>query len=122
MSPQSLLLIVSVLMLVGAMLHRMKLKRQDFALRDDLIRTVRAVVSRSAGTRVGKPAQPGATSDIPLEDWELLFAAVKSRLRDAIDHRLADAPEPQVRDAAGQLQAILLECIEALDRLRATSR
>lgn len=122
MSPQSLLLIVLVLMLVGAMLHRMKLKRQDFALRDDLIRTVRAVVSRSASTWVGKPAQPGATSDIPLEDWELLFAAVKSRLRDAVDHRLADAPEPQVRDAAGQLQAILLECIEALDRLRATSR
>ncbi len=60
MSPQSLLLIVLVLMLVGAMLYRMKSKRQDFALRDDLKRTVRAVVSRSASTRAGTPAQPCA--------------------------------------------------------------
>lgn len=121
MSPQSLLLIVLVLMLVGAIPYRMPSKRRDFALRDGLKRAVRAVVSRGASIRVGKPAQPGAPSDIPLEDWDDLFAAVKSRLRDAVGHSLADATEPQLHDAAGQLQAILLECAEALDQLRATS-
>ncbi len=121
MSSQSLLLIVLVLMLVGAMLYRMPSKRQDFALRDGLKRTVPAVVNRGAGTQVGTPAQAGAPSGIPPEDWDVLFAAVKARLRDAVGHSLAEAPAPQARDAAGQLQAILLECVEALDQLHATS-
>nr|WP_315230455.1 hypothetical protein [uncultured Albidiferax sp.] len=43
-----------------------------------------------------------------LEDWELLFAAVLTRLRDTV-----------VRDATGQpLCPVVLECADALEQLR----
>lgn len=120
MSPQSLLLIVLVLMLVGAMLYRMPSKRKDFALRDGLKRTVKAGVSRSASSQARPATQPYPSTDIPLEDWDVLFGAVKARLRETVGQGLADTPEPHLRGAVGQMQAIVLECVAALDQLHAT--
>jgi hypothetical protein len=119
MSSQSLLLIVLVLMLVGAMLYRMPSKRRDFALRDDSNRTVKAGVRRSASAQARPPTQPCPPTQIPLEDWDVLFGAVKARLRQTVDQRLADANEPYLRGAVGRMQAIVLECANALDLLHA---
>lgn len=119
MSPQSLLLIALVLMLVGAMLYRMPSKRRDFALRDDSNRTVKAGVSRGASTQAMPPTQPCPPTQIPLEDWDVLFGAVKARLRQTVGQGLADTPEPYLRDAVGRMQAIVAECANALDLLHA---
>ena len=120
MSPQSLLLIALVLMLVGAVRYRMPSKRQDFEPREGLKRTVQAGVSRSASIRARPPTQPCPSTDIPLEDWDDLFGAVKARLRQIVGEGLADLPEPHLRGAVARMQANVLECVAALDQLHTT--
>lgn len=65
------------------------------------------------------PMQPDSQSDIPPEDWDVLFSAVTARLRNAVHRTLAAAPEPSGWDAAWRLQEIVLECVGAMDQLHA---
>jgi hypothetical protein len=112
MSPQSLLLIVLVpvliLILFGALQNRPQSKRSSSVQGDIASPT--------------HPMQPDPQSDIPdiaPEDWDVLLSAITDRLRSAVDQRRAAATEPQVRDAEGRLQVIVLECVDALDQLHA---
>lgn len=53
---------------------------------------------------------PDGAYRVALEDWDLLFEAVLTRLRDTV-----------VRDAAGHaLSPVMLECLDTLAQLRKT--
>jgi hypothetical protein len=53
---------------------------------------------------------PGEAYRVALEDWDLLFGAVLTRLHDTV-----------VRDAAGHaLSPVMLECLDTLAQLRKT--
>lgn len=52
---------------------------------------------------------PGRWSNIAVEDWDLLFCAVRLRLREAVGESLRGPDAP--------LGTALLECVEALDQL-----
>ena len=60
------------------------------------------------------PCQP---LEIATADWDILFRAVEERLRLSVGERLAATARAQPRDAAGRVQAIVLECVAALDKL-----
>ena len=48
-----------------------------------------------------------------------MFRAVESRLRQTVGERPAVIAEPQPQDTAGRVQAVVLECVEALEQLHA---
>ncbi len=80
---------------------------------------------RSIATRVAPLAQsqrPSIAADIAIEDWDILMGAVKERLRVSVGERLAAIPETPLQDAADQVRASVLECVEALDQLQTTQR
>lgn len=60
---------------------------------------------------------PGQSREIANDDWDAMFRAVESRLRQTVGERLAVMPELQPHHAAGRVQAIVLECVEALEQL-----
>jgi hypothetical protein len=55
--------------------------------------------------------------EISADDWDILFRAVEDRLRSSVGARLASTAPAQARDAAGRVQAIVLECVAELDKL-----
>lgn len=59
----------------------------------------------------------GQSREIANNDWDAMFRAVESRLRQTVGERLAVMPELQPHHAAGRVQAIVLECVEALEQL-----
>jgi hypothetical protein len=59
----------------------------------------------------------GQSREIANDDWDAMFRAVESRLRQTVGERLAVMPELQPHHAAGRVQAIVLECVEALEQL-----
>lgn len=65
---------------------------------------------------------PPQASDVAIEDWDVLFCAVKERLRLSVDDRRGAAPESQPQDAADRICTTVLECIEALDQLHRTQQ
>lgn len=64
---------------------------------------------------------PGRSCEIANGDWDAMFRAVESRLRQTVGERPAviAEPQPQPQDAAGRVQAVVLECVEALEQLHA---
>lgn len=59
---------------------------------------------------------------IEVEDWDVLFDAVKSTLRRIVGERLGDMPEVPAHSAAlsaSLVQAVVLDCVGSLDRLHA---
>ena len=60
---------------------------------------------------------PGQSREIANDDWDAMFRAVELRLRQTVGERLAVMPELQPHHAAGRVQAIVLECVEALEQL-----
>lgn len=81
-------------------------------------------MSRSASTHTSagllNGSLPAVSSDVAIVDWEELLSAVKSRLRLTVGELLAVLPEHQLPDAAHQVQASVLECVNALDQLQLT--
>lgn len=77
----------------------------------------------------GLATQPEATTcdaphdtqlDIEVEDWDVLFEAVKTTLRRTVGERLGDLPEVPEHSAAlaaSLVQAVVLDCARSLDRL-----
>jgi hypothetical protein len=53
--------------------------------------------------------------EISTSDWDILFRAVEERLRLSVGAPLASTA--QARDAAGRVQAIVLECVAELEKL-----
>lgn len=81
--------------------------------------TANDVGSGAHGAPLVQPPS-GRPSDIEIGDWDALFCAVEARLRLAVGEQPAVASEPpRMHDTAGRLQAIVLECVEALDQLHA---
>lgn len=76
-------------------------------------------------TRLAPAAHSGSAQprlSISVEDWDLLLLAVESRLRKAVGERLGALPEtPQLSAAlsASVVQAIVLDCVAALEQLHA---
>lgn len=59
---------------------------------------------------------------IEVADWDVLFDAVKTTLRQVVGERLADLPEVPAHSAAlsaSLVQAVVLDCVGSLDRLHA---
>lgn len=63
---------------------------------------------------------PAMSSDVAIGDWEVLLSAVKARLRLTVGELLAVLPDHRLPDAAHQVQASVLECVNALDQLQLT--
>lgn len=63
---------------------------------------------------------PDSTSDIAIEDCELLFHAVKARLSGTVGECCIPASTLPVNDTATQIHASALECVAALDHLHTT--
>lgn len=53
--------------------------------------------------------------EISTDDWDILFRAVEERLRLSVGAGLSSTA--QGRDAAGRVQAIVLECVAELEKL-----
>ena len=113
MSPQSILLIVLVLVLILILSSASGDASARLQPRES------ANVAAATEPLPAHPIPPDPQPDIAPEDWDVLFSAITDRLRNAVDQRLAAAPEPQARDAVGRLQVIVLECVGALDQLHA---
>jgi hypothetical protein len=57
---------------------------------------------------------------IEVEDWDVLFEAVKTTLRRIVGEQLGDLPEVPAHSAAlsaSLVQAVVLDCVGSLDRL-----
>lgn len=71
----------------------------------------------AAPVLAASPVLSGPSREIANDDWDAMFRAVESRLRQTVGERLAVLPESQPQDAAGRVQVIVLECVEALEQL-----
>lgn len=79
-------------------------------------------VPPAASTGLPWEADPGQGAPcrlkIPFEDWDILFQSVQSRLSMAAGARLAPDSSPHAADACAHLQAVVLDCVAALEQLR----
>jgi hypothetical protein len=73
----------------------------------------------SVASRATERCQP---LEISTDDWDILFRAVEDRLRSSVGARLASTASTPARDAAGRVQAIVLECVAELDKLHTALR
>jgi hypothetical protein len=77
-------------------------------------------VQTNGASDPGTPAT--ACADIAVEDWDVLFGAIKARLR----HLALDTPGSvlhlHARNTSTRLQGSILECVSALDQLHTTLR
>ncbi|WP_394787253.1 hypothetical protein [Rhodoferax sp.] len=55
---------------------------------------------------------PRPTEEVVPEDWDLLFQAVLTRLRDSIDHN----------GIAASVRTSVLDCVQELEHLRRTAK
>lgn len=60
---------------------------------------------------------PASSGNIASGEWDDLFRAVEARLTLAVGKRQSKATEQDVDDVAAHVQAIVLECVAALDQL-----
>ena len=77
-----------------------------------MIRLVPAPAPAQTGAQQATAQPPPAALDVSIEDWDVLFRAVQSRLTQ-LASRAADAAPGEAFDDA------MLDCIQALDQLRA---
>jgi hypothetical protein len=79
-------------------------------------------------TREGDAMPGGGSNVLPqrsptasdAEHWDVLFDAVTRRLRAAADVPLNTKDAAQLLDIVSKARAVILECVEALEQLRAT--
>lgn len=70
-------------------------------------------------------AGDGQRQTIAAADWDALFDAVSARLRDTVGEDLQNPPYVPVFSAAlsaSLIQAVVLDCVGALDQLHAALR
>lgn len=68
-----------------------------------------------AGHRFGQ-------AEIALEDWDMMFRAVTYRLTQCATSVATSACLPPAPQSASAVQAVVLECVEALEQLHAALR
>lgn len=90
-----------------------------------------AVPRKSAtGARTEQSGSPSTASDtshdqplsIEVVDWDILFDAIETRLREAVGERLGVLPNTPMHSAqlsASLVQAVVLDCVDALHKLHA---
>lgn len=69
---------------------------------------------------LARASRPDPSSDVAIEDWDILLGAVKARLRQTVGECPVAASRARRDDEAGRVQASVLECVAALDQLHAT--
>lgn len=69
-------------------------------------------------TRVPASTSAG-TNDIAREDWDLLFCAVRDRLRIAVGALPVCGVQPFALQSDASVRALVLDCVQALDQLHA---
>lgn len=62
---------------------------------------------------------PAGASDITREDWDLLFRAVRDRLRIAVRTLPVSGAQPLTLQSDASVRVLVLECVQALDQLHA---
>jgi hypothetical protein len=62
----------------------------------------------------------GRNVDLAIADWDMLFSAVKARLRGAVQTSTPSACPAEIERAHERLRADVIECVLALDQLHAT--
>lgn len=75
---------------------------------------------RCASSSTISPVHAGA--DIADEHWEMLFNAVIERLEAAAGHGIETREGPHGQVEIDRVRSVVLECVEALRQLKATSR
>ncbi|MDQ3058301.1 MAG: hypothetical protein M3R45_02085 [Pseudomonadota bacterium] len=65
------------------------------------------------------PCEASQRVDIDVQDWDVMFCAVLERLRQSVGELPATPTMPPVPDSAGQVRAVVLECVDALSQLHA---
>ena len=86
-----------------------------------------ALLARLKGFRPHTEAAPpdgqyDAHLTIDIADWDVLFEAVENTLRRIVGERLGTPPEVPAHTAAlsaSLIQAVVLDCVDSLDRLHA---
>lgn len=58
-------------------------------------------------------------TEIAVEDWDMLFRAVTDRLTQCATSVATSACLPPAPQSASSIQAVVLECVEALEQLHA---
>jgi hypothetical protein len=87
-------------------------------------------VKPAAEVRTGHSASPSPVSEtlhdqhpsIEVVDWDILFDAIETRLREAVGERLGVLPNTPMHSAqlsASLVQAVVLDCVDALHKLHA---
>jgi hypothetical protein len=67
-------------------------------------------------------AHPTPRLSIAVADWDVMFDAVRARLIDSVGERLGqlpDVPQHSAELSASLVQAVVLDCVNALDQLHA---
>lgn len=83
------------------------------------------IAAAPAGARVSADAQPPSQLSIAVADWDVMFAAVRARLLHSVGERLGelpDVPQHSAELSASLVQAVVLDCVGALDQLHAALR
>ncbi len=65
-------------------------------------------------------AKPGARVSIGVDDWDVMFEAVRARLIHSVGERLGELPDLPHHSAelsASLVQAVVLDCVSALEQL-----
>jgi hypothetical protein len=77
----------------------------------------------SSGQPLPAPAAPsGHYQNIDIEDWDIMFSAVRIRLMRTMNQRLGELPNVPKHSAelsASLIQAVVLDCVIELDKLHA---
>lgn len=60
---------------------------------------------------------PGSPADLSVDEWDLLFEAVRARLRLVVGECPTAQPEAGAHGSADPVRAGVLECVDALDHL-----
>lgn len=60
-----------------------------------------------------------SVSELSISEWDDLFDAVQARLSASVGELFAQTPGLQSQDVANRVQAVVLECVGALDQLHA---
>jgi hypothetical protein len=70
----------------------------------------------------GLESQAVPRLSIPVDDWDVMFDAVRARLIRTVGERLGelpDVPQHSAELSASLVQAVVLDCVNALDQLHA---
>lgn len=65
---------------------------------------------------------PPTADPIDIKDWDILFAAVEERLRTTVEKPDLAAVALTGHDGAARIKAVVLDCVNALDKLHQALR